>query len=129
MKNWTFDNGIEVYESEFDYDLHCLKVYNGDNYLGTVYPDSIEDMKSCFKDLDAGNDPITGGWEDGMGNSCTLDGWGDGTAIEDEEIEDEKPSVFKEVEKIKSEQKTQSTNQGHNHEKSPQKKDISDALE
>lgn len=77
MREWKFDNGIEVYESEFDYDLHCLKVYNGEKYLGTVYPACIEDMESCFKDLDAGNDPITSGWEDGCGNSCTFDGWGE----------------------------------------------------
>lgn len=25
MREWKFDNGIEVYEEEFDYDLHCLK--------------------------------------------------------------------------------------------------------
>ena len=77
MREWKFDNGIEVYESEYDYDLHCLKVYNGDAYLGTVYPASIEDMKSCFDELDEGNDPISSSWEDGCGNSCTLNGWGE----------------------------------------------------
>ena len=75
MREWKFDNGIEVYEHELDYDLHSLKVYNGNKYLGTVYPDTIEDMESCFMELDAGNDPITSGWEDGYGNPCTLDGW------------------------------------------------------
>ena len=25
--------------------------------------------------LDEGTDPITGGWEDGNGNTCSLDGW------------------------------------------------------
>jgi hypothetical protein len=35
MKEWRFNNGIEVYENEFNYDLHCLKVYNKDKYLGT----------------------------------------------------------------------------------------------
>lgn len=77
MRDWKFNNGIEVYEEEFDCDLHCLKVYNRGNYLGTVYPATIDDMKSCFNDLDNGNDPLTSGWEDGCGNSCTLDGWGE----------------------------------------------------
>ena len=75
MREWKFENGIEVYESDYDYDLHCLKVYNRDEYLGTVYPASIEDMDDCFKELDAGHDPIDYHWEDGLGNSCTLDGW------------------------------------------------------
>lgn len=77
MRNWIFDNGIEVLESEFDYSLHCFKVYNRDDYLGTIYPDTIEDMENCIKDLDDGSDPITDMWEDGMGNFCTLDGWGE----------------------------------------------------
>lgn len=77
MKEWIFDNGIKVVEAEFDYDLHCLEVYNSNEYLGTVYPDSIESMESCFRDLDAGKDPISGRWEDGRGNICTLDGWGE----------------------------------------------------
>lgn len=76
MKVWKFENGIEVYEAEHDYDLHCLEVYNRDDYLGTIYPNTIEDMEDCVKDLDDGSDPITDGWEDGMGHCCTLDGWG-----------------------------------------------------
>lgn len=32
--------------------------------MGQIYPATIEDMVSCFKDLDAGNDPVTNGWED-----------------------------------------------------------------
>ena len=75
MRDWKFENGIEVYESEFDYDLHCFKVYNGDEFLGIVYPDCIEDMEGCIEDFDAGIDPISGMWEDGRGNSCTLQGW------------------------------------------------------
>lgn len=75
MKKWSFENGIKVHENEYDADLHCLKVYNNNKYLGTVYPQTIENMESCFKDLEAGIDPISGGWEDGCGNSCTLDGW------------------------------------------------------
>lgn len=77
MREWKFDNGIEVYESDYDYDLHCLRVYCEKKYLGTVYPADIEDMQACFAELDMGNDPIDSHWEDGCGNSCTLDGWGE----------------------------------------------------
>ncbi len=77
MREWKFENGIEVFEKEFDYDLHCLTVYNGEAYLGTIYPSSIEAMESCFDDLDNGEDPVTGGWEDGAGNTCSMDGWGE----------------------------------------------------
>ena len=77
MKEWNFENGIIVKEAEFDYDLHVLKVYNAEEYLGTVYPADTEDMRKCFASLDAGNDPISDKWEDGCGNTCTLDGWGE----------------------------------------------------
>ena len=77
MKEWKFENGIEVFESDYDYSLHCLKVYNGEEYLGTIYPSAIDDMENCFEYLDNGDDPITFGWEDGCGNFCTLDGWGE----------------------------------------------------
>lgn len=53
------------------------KYIMGEKYLGTVYPDTIEDMESCINDLDNGDNPITNGWEDGCGNSCTFDGWGE----------------------------------------------------
>lgn len=76
MQSWIFDNGIKVYEEDFDNDLHCLAVYNRDEKLGTIYPDNIGDMESCIESLDAGEDPISGHWEDGRGNLCTLDGWG-----------------------------------------------------
>lgn len=76
MKEWKFENGIVVLEEDYDCDLHCLKVYNGGDYLGTIYPVSIEDMENCFKRLDSGYDPISDCWEDGLGNICTLAGWG-----------------------------------------------------
>ena len=76
MQEWKFENGIEVYEGEYDYDVHCFKVYKG-NYLGTVYPETVEDMNACIERLDAGFDPISDGWEDGLGNACTLNGWGE----------------------------------------------------
>lgn len=75
MKNWKFKSGIEVYESKFDYDLHCFKVYNGDNYLGAIYPQTIDDMLQVIDNLNNDHDPIDESWEDGCGNTCTLDGW------------------------------------------------------
>lgn len=78
MKEWYFKNGVKVCEADFDYSLHCFKVYHEDKYLGTVYPADLEDMEACLAGLDAGNDPISGGWEDGRGNTCHFDGWGDG---------------------------------------------------
>ncbi len=75
MREWTFENGIIVQEEKFEHALHCFKVYNGNNYLGTVYPATIENMESCIASLDSGEDPISGMWEDGNGNSCSLNGW------------------------------------------------------
>lgn len=69
---WSFENGIEVYEhSEY------FAVYNGDTLLGYIHPDTLEGFDDCRKALDSGEDPITGGWEDGLGNSCSLCGWGE----------------------------------------------------
>lgn len=77
MRTWKFENGITVKEEEFDQDLHIFAVYNGEQFLGRIYPEDIDAMKSCIEDLDAGKDPITEKWEDGCGNGCTLDGWGE----------------------------------------------------
>lgn len=77
IRTWEFANGIIVLEQEFDYDLHCFEVYNGDIYLGKVVPGSLKDMESCIDALDNGEDPISAGWEDGLGNACTLEGWGE----------------------------------------------------
>lgn len=76
MGEWNFENGIIVEECDYDHNLHCFKVYNGDEYLGSVYPETIEDMESCIEAMEDGEDPISGGWEDGMGNVCNVDGWG-----------------------------------------------------
>lgn len=42
-----------------------------------MYPATIDDAESYFNDLDAVDAPLISGWEDGWGNPCTLDGWGD----------------------------------------------------
>jgi len=75
MKEWG-NNGITVVEVDYNYDLHAFDVYNGDIFLGSVYPATIEDMEECIKALDRGEDPVTDGWEDGCGNACLIDGWG-----------------------------------------------------
>lgn len=75
FKEWQFENGIKVCEDEYDYNLHCLNVYNKDDYLGVIYPNTIGDMLKYRVALSNGEDPISGGWEDGCGNVCTLDGW------------------------------------------------------
>lgn len=75
MKTWEFENNIRVEEAEFDYDLHILKVYHNDDYLGSILPLDIDDMYKLFEQLDNGSNPIEDKWEDGMGNTCTIDGW------------------------------------------------------
>lgn len=35
-------------------------MYNDEDYLGAICPACIENMQLCFRDLDAGNDSITG---------------------------------------------------------------------
>ena len=76
-KEWKFENGIRVEEVDCNYDLHNFEVYSGDRYLGDVCPNSIEDMNECIAQLNGGSDPVTDGWEDGFGNQCTLNGWGE----------------------------------------------------
>lgn len=79
-KEWKFNNGIIVEEEDYDYDLHCFCVSRIKKdeviILGYIYPANVEDMESCKKALDEGDDPITGGWEDGLGNTCYETGWG-----------------------------------------------------
>ena len=76
---WKFENGITVYSKEWSYCDYAFDVYNADGkFLGGIYPDNDEDSEECIKELDDGSEPITDSWEDGCGNSCSLDGWGDG---------------------------------------------------
>ena len=75
MREWTFENGITVLECEFDHDLHILKVYHEDKYLGGIYPADIDDMNKLFDELDGGSNPIDDRWENGAGETCTIEGW------------------------------------------------------
>lgn len=67
---------ITIKEVEFDGDLHIFEVFNGEVKLGSIVPPGIDEMNDIVNDLDNGGCPITDKWEDGMGNICQLDGWG-----------------------------------------------------
>lgn len=70
-----FNNNASVWEFE-DYSIHeergLLKFEDkeGEN-LGYVILNDKEELESIIK----GADPIADGWEDGIGNKVTLDGW------------------------------------------------------
>lgn len=76
ITNWKFTDGIEVYQEEVNF-LPSFKVYDGEKFLGTVYPACQEDAEDCIQALDAGSNPVADSWEDGCGNTCSCDGWGE----------------------------------------------------
>lgn len=71
MKTWT-RKGYVVNEVEFDRDLHEFEVVkdNGEK-IATITPADTDDMQLIIKDLDNGED--VDGWEDGMGNTISID--------------------------------------------------------
>lgn len=104
MKKWEFKNGIIVTEKLFDHDLNAFIVFQNNKFLGVVLPDSIESLESCREELSNGTDPISGCWEDGSGNTCNLDGWGQAYEpgfgimdVLDEEEEDSKHISLQDV--------------------------------
>jgi hypothetical protein len=68
MKEWLID-GVKITECSFDHDLHIFEIYKGNELVGTITPESIDDMKEIMDDLDKGISPY--GWEDGMGNTIS----------------------------------------------------------
>lgn len=77
MRVWETDL-VTVAEVEFDADLHAFEVYDKQGkYLGMVSPACLEDMDVLVLDLDNGSCPVGDGWEDGAGNTCCIEGWGD----------------------------------------------------
>lgn len=77
MKTWE-TKLVTVQEVAFEHDLHAFDVYNKEGkLLGGIYPDDIDAMQSLIDDLNGGSCPIADHWEDGMGNTCNLDGWGE----------------------------------------------------
>lgn len=75
MKDWFFEDGLHVVEDPWNHNLHCFKCYRYDVFLGFVFPSNLADMRECLRLLDCGEDPISGSWDDGFGNSCQYDGW------------------------------------------------------
>jgi len=69
MRTWE-RKGYEVVEVEFDGDLHEFEVVKDGEVIGTITPDTIEDMEQIIKDLDSGEG--VDGWEDGMGNTISI---------------------------------------------------------
>lgn len=76
MRTWIFFNGIKVIEEKYKKGLSCFCVTMNNEYLGYIYPTSIEHMKDYVKKLEMGYDPVTDRWEDGLGNICNFGGWG-----------------------------------------------------
>jgi len=76
MKCWQIYDGrhpdyIIVEEIEHDYDLHAFRVSYLGELIGTIYPDTIEDMDEIVTALDNNESPI--GWGDGMGGTISMD--------------------------------------------------------
>jgi hypothetical protein len=77
MKTWKTAL-VTIEEVNFDHDLHAFEVYNhGGAMIGTINPDSVEVMEVLIADLDNGACPVADSWEDGNGNTCSVNGWGD----------------------------------------------------
>ena len=76
MKTWQiYDERypadfVVIEEIEHDYDLHAFQVSYLDKIIGTIYPDTIEQMDEIVTALDSNESPI--GWEDGMGETISL---------------------------------------------------------
>lgn len=68
MKKWEFSD-YTVYE-----EVDVLRFENNDgDIIGYVTKNGTEEVEA----LDNGADPIADGWEDGIGNTLSLEGWGD----------------------------------------------------
>lgn len=67
-----------IVPEEVDHQLCRFNVYlNGDAvYLGSVYPADLVDQEILVKDLNDGSCPLADHWEDGAGNTCGPNGWG-----------------------------------------------------
>lgn len=76
MKTWQiYDERypadfIAIEEIEHDYDLHAFRVSYLGELIGTIYPDTIEQMDEIVTALDNNESPI--GWEDGMGETISV---------------------------------------------------------
>ncbi|PEI44624.1 hypothetical protein [Bacillus pseudomycoides] len=70
MRTWNRE-GYQVEEVELDYDLHAFEIVKDEEVIAKITPNTIEDMKQIIEDLDNGED--VNGWEDGMGNTISIE--------------------------------------------------------
>ncbi|MCR8860382.1 hypothetical protein NQ113_24740 [Bacillus pseudomycoides] len=70
MRTWNRE-GYQVEEVELDYDLHAFEIVMDEEVIATITPNTIEDMHQIIEALDNGED--VNGWEDGMGNTISIE--------------------------------------------------------
>lgn len=71
VDHWAFEDGrIEVFKREHDYECKKFEVWDGDELVGTIYPESADASRQIQKDLSSGISPY--GWDDGQGGTI---GW------------------------------------------------------
>lgn len=76
MKKWIFENGIEVYqENSSIFEKESFTVYNKNELLGYIYPETVEENALYNKLLNDGHDPVTDKWSTGTGKTCSWSGW------------------------------------------------------
>ena len=66
-EEWACDDCTVTMEP-FDGDLWMFRVFAPNGKTCDVIPDTISDAVECFSNLENGEAPIWGGWEDGSGN-------------------------------------------------------------
>lgn len=78
VKTWlTGRVKVEHVERYNDTALPVFNVSDMDGTpLGTITPIDAEQMFDIIDELDLGRCPIAEAWEDGQGNTCTMEGWG-----------------------------------------------------
>jgi hypothetical protein len=73
MNLWVTENAKVVLQHG------VFTVYNlDDEKIGTIVPGDGEALNTMSDQLDDGECPIADAWEDGAGNTCTIEGWGGG---------------------------------------------------
>lgn len=76
MTDWFFDHGhLVVSMVKVNGEIPYFEVRYFDKLLGCIYPATRLDYEKCVRRLNCGFDPISSYWEDGLGHTCTVDGW------------------------------------------------------
>lgn len=74
-KVWSFPDGIQVRECGRSFEVYAwLPQRQAYRFLGFVWSTSDSFSSYCHR-LDAGENPVSGHWSDGIGHTCTSDGW------------------------------------------------------